>query len=74
MTYPIYRELGKRIYEARTEMEISQSDLAKKVGKHGVSAVSVSLWESGKRGMSVMRAKEVANALDMTIEELVEGL
>ena len=59
--------LGDVIQKLRREKNLSQSDLAEKLN---VSNKIVSNWETGKSLPDVMMMEDIANALDISIEEL----
>lgn len=54
--------------KARMIAGITQTELAEKIG---VSAVAVNKWENGHTFPSVKRLRAVANALNITVEELI---
>ena len=58
------------IKKARLIKGIQQKELANLLG---VSQVSVSNWENGKRFPDVKRLKQVAYVLDTTVEKLIES-
>ena len=55
--------------KARLIEGMTQTELA---GKLGVSHVSVCKWETGKCFPTAKRLKEIANALNTTVEELID--
>lgn len=59
--------IGQNIIKYRKKRELSQEDLAEKVG---VSRQAVSKWERGESVPSTENLVVVAEALDITIEEL----
>jgi transcriptional regulator with XRE-family HTH domain len=63
-------ELGLTIKAARESLNISQDELADKVG---VTRSAVSAWESGKNGPGRKRIKLLADALGLTQLELLSG-
>lgn len=60
--------VGRRIQAALTRLDMSQNDLAQLIDVH---ESTVSLWLSGRRGLSVRRLTEIADALDMKAGELL---
>lgn len=56
--------------KARIVQGLTQVELAKKLG---VSSVAVSKWERGTGLPNVKRMKEVADALNLTVNELLES-
>lgn len=63
--------IGKRIFDKRRELEMSQEELGRRVG---VTKGAVSAWESGATELSMRRANDVARALDMNIIQLMHGI
>ena len=57
---------GEMIKDARTRRGLSQSDVARAVG---VSRVSVSFWESGRRAPGSDKLHALFDALEMTAAE-----
>ena len=55
--------------EIRQEKGLSQTDLAKKMG---ISSQAVQQFENGVRTPSLERTVEIAQALDITLDELIE--
>jgi transcriptional regulator with XRE-family HTH domain len=62
--------VGKVIAELRTERDLTQAQLADKVG---VSQSYLARWESGKVLPRPRALKQIARALGVDAEELVEG-
>ena len=54
---------------ARLVQGLTQGELAKELG---VSTVQISKWENGKTFPSVKRLKRVAEALHITVADLLE--
>lgn len=65
----LYRALGKRTAEARRERGWTQEQLAEEMG---VAAVTVSRWETGQRGMSVVTLANLADALGVSLGDLLD--
>ncbi len=61
------RQLGQRIRTWRQRRGISQAGLAERVG---VTQSSLSNYENGKRDVSVYILMEIAEALDVDLEDL----
>ncbi|MGE4320989.1 MAG: helix-turn-helix transcriptional regulator [Acholeplasmataceae bacterium] len=57
------------IKDLRTKKGISQVELAKRINVH---RVQVSRWENGTYSPSIEKLCEIANALKITLDELVE--
>jgi transcriptional regulator with XRE-family HTH domain len=60
--------LGKRIAEARHKRGLTQRDLARLVG---VTAQAVSKWERGGSCPDISILDEVADALDVSVSDLL---
>ena len=65
-----YDILGKRIKEVRQQQGLSQMRLAEMVN---VSASHINHVESGLKGASLALLIEIANALNVTVDELLCG-
>lgn len=63
------KDIGERIKARRTELGMSQGDLAKKIGFESKQAVSK--IEAGDRGISVERLELIASALDTTVDYIM---
>lgn len=63
-------DIAKRIKELRESLQISQSELARRIG---VSQVSVSMYENGETTPKLVVAAKLASVLGVTCEELVNG-
>lgn len=57
-------EIGARIKERRLELDMTQEELAAKVGFKGKT--SIAKIESGAHGVPISKAKAIADALDTT--------
>ena len=60
--------LGKKIAEVRRRSRLTQNDLAVKVG---VTAQAVSKWEQGKSCPDIAILDEIADALGISLFELL---
>ena len=60
-------ELGKQIYELRKKANLSQEQLAEKVG---VSRQTISQIERGDYSPSVTLALKIAKVLNVSVEEI----
>ena len=60
--------LGKKIASARKKSSLTQSDLASRVG---VTAQAVSKWERGNACPDIAILDEIANALGISLSELL---
>ena len=65
------RQLGKRLRELRLQRKWSQQHLASLIG---VEQAYISSIERGEYGPSVRRIAELAEALEITLPELFEGI
>ena len=60
--------LGKKIASVRKKAKLTQSDLASRVG---VTAQAVSKWERGNACPDIAILDEIANALGISLSELL---
>ena len=60
--------LGKKIASVRKSSSLTQSDLASRVG---VTAQAVSKWERGNACPDIAILDEIANALGISLSELL---
>lgn len=60
-----------RIRDRREELGMTQAELAKKLGYTNRSMVS--LVESGKRSLDVDQLRPLAKALELSIDDLLDG-
>lgn len=63
-------KLANRIVEARTARNLSQSELARKAKLNGSTLYRI---ESGQASPNMTTLGKIAEALGMTVEELIEG-
>lgn len=63
-------DIGQRIAVAREAKRLAQIELAKMLG---VTAQAVQQWEAGKTSPRGHRLRDVAAALDVTVEHLLYG-
>lgn len=61
-------EIGNKIQELRKQQNLSQEQLAEKVG---VARQTISKWELGETAPDISQAKELSKALKVSIDELV---
>lgn len=64
-------EIGMRIRDRRIELGMTQTELAQKLGYTNRSMVS--LVESGKRSLDVDQIRPLAKALELSIDDLLDG-
>lgn len=62
------RKLGKKIVELRTENEISQNELAKRIGSKNTHVRRI---ERGEVSSSINMLRRIAEELGVSISELV---
>ena len=67
----ITQKLGKRIQELRKSMGISQERFALKIEMDRIYFASV---ESGKRNISILNIKKIADGLDISLSDLFQDL
>ena len=60
-------ELGKQIYELRKKSNLSQEQLAEKVG---VSRQTISKWELGETSPDIKQAKNLSQVFSVSLDEL----
>lgn len=60
--------IAENIKRLRENKSMTQEDLAAELG---ITASAVSLWESGKRSMNVKQADKLAQALGVTLNDLM---
>ncbi len=63
--------LGKRIRELRLEKGLSQEKFALQIGMDRTYFASV---EAGKRNISIINIRKIADGLEMSLSELFKGL
>ncbi len=62
--------VGKNIAAFRTQMDMTQSELAEKLN---VTRQAVSNWENGKTEPDIETLHKISDVLEITIEELIYG-
>ncbi len=67
----ITEKLGQRIKELRNKKGISQEKFALSIGMDRTYFASV---EAGKRNISIVNIKKIADGLDVSLSELFQGL
>ena len=67
----ITETLGQRIKELRNEKGISQEKFALSIGMDRTYFASV---EAGKRNISIVNIKKIADGLNISLSELFQGL
>jgi transcriptional regulator with XRE-family HTH domain len=65
----ITKRLGKRVKTLRLQKDMSQGDLAKKLGVH---STYISKIERGEQNMSIQGLEKLAQALGVAIEDLMK--
>ena len=71
MTHPIDAAVGKNLQNIRVMRGVSQGDLGKKVG---VTFQQIQKYEKGVNRVSASKLVEIANALDVAIADLFDGV
>ena len=69
--HPIDARVGQRIREIRKSMEMTQSDLAKKIG---VRFQQVQKYEAGANRVSASKLWMIAEVLGVRVEDFFEGV
>lgn len=64
-------DLSARMRELRARQGLKQSELARRIG---LDPSIPSLWEQGKRLVPASRVRSLAEALEVTVEELLDGV
>lgn len=67
----VYRAIGARIQMIRQALDVTQEDLAKRVGYTRVSIVNI---EAGRQRVPVHQLDEIAKALSTTPRNLLKGI
>ena len=67
----IKEDFGKRVRELRLALKLSQEKFALKIN---MDRTYFSAVESGKRNISLENIKKIADGLNVTLEELFQGL
>ena len=62
-----FMELGKQIYELRKKANLSQEQLAEKVG---VSRQTISKWELGETAPDIKQAQVLSQVFSVSLDEL----
>ena len=63
-------EIGNKILELRKKNNLSQEELAEKVG---VARQTISKWELGETAPDIKQAKHLANIFNVSVDELVDA-
>jgi transcriptional regulator with XRE-family HTH domain len=64
-------DLSKRMRELRARQELKQSEVARRMA---LDPSIPSLWEQGRRLVPPSRVRSLADALEVTVEELLDGV
>lgn len=67
----LLKMLGEKVRSRRTELNISQEELAFKCG---FDRTYISLVERGKRNISLLNLCKLSNALEIDLSELIKGI
>ena len=63
-------QIGETIHALRVAAKLSVADLSR---KSGIMPRMIYAWESGQRRPNLSNAKALADALEVTVDRLVEG-
>lgn len=63
-------EIGNKILELRKKNNLSQEELAEKVG---VARQTISKWELGETAPDIKQAKQLASIFNVSVDELVDA-
>lgn len=63
-------EIGNKIMELRKKKNLSQEELAEKVG---VARQTISKWELGKTSPDIRQAKQLSKIFNVSLDELVNN-
>lgn len=69
---PISKIIGQNIRRKRLELELSQSQLARKIGTNGKTTIAD--VESGRTNMNIITLIRYAKALECKLEDLLVGI
>src|SRR6267143_5776579 len=64
-------DLSTRMRDLRARQGLKQSEVARRMG---LDPSIPSLWEQGKRLVPANRVRSLADALEVTVEELLDGV
>ncbi len=67
----VRKKMGERIKELRLQTGLSQEKFALKIGLDRTYYASV---EAGKRNISILNLKKIANGFNITLSELFKGV
>lgn len=73
MEESVYKQIGKRIRTVRETKRITQTQLGKKLSP-SVTATAISLYESGEREPNLNVIIDIASALRVSKEYLINGV
>jgi len=63
-----FKQLGERIRKSRKERELTQAQVAEKLG---VTQQLIATYETGKRRLPVLTLVKIAEILDISIDDLL---
>ena len=66
------KKIGENIKQARILLGLSQKELATEIGKK--SSAYIALVENGKHGITVMDLMKLCEALEVTMDDAIEGV
>ena len=64
-------EFGKKLFELRKQKNLSQEQLAEKMG---VARQTISKWELGETSPDLKQAKELSKIFNVSLDELVGNI
>jgi ribosome-binding protein aMBF1 (putative translation factor) len=68
---PVYRQIGARVRRLRENLQLSQSELAARIGYQRPTLVN---FENGRKRISMHRLEKIALALGITPKGLMKGI
>ena len=66
----LLRKIGRRIRQRRTELDMTQKELAERLG---ITSSNITIIEQGEQNLTIRTLAKLADALGTTIGELVTG-
>lgn len=66
----IIKKFGNRVRDLRKQRNLSQEDLAEKAGLH---RTYIGMIERGEKNITLINIEKIANALEVSIKELLNG-
>jgi transcriptional regulator with XRE-family HTH domain len=66
----LLRKIGRRIRQRRQELDMTQKELADRLG---ITPSNITIIEHGEQNLTIRTLAKLAEALDVTVGELVTG-